>query len=543
MKRIQTKLFILIASVALIGGCQKGQLDKNPNLADENSAITPSYILNRLTYELYQGGGVLDARSGYVFEGPWDQVMRWNQYTVSNFSYYRGTNAYGWSNTATAYDVLKYAIKMEERSLIQYGTSYNVYGALAKFFRAYNFVWLTQRVGDIPMTEAGDATNLTPAYDKQHDVYKNVLDLLDSANTAIATAIAPNTATNNANVVVDGDIYGLTYAQWQKVINAYKLRVLISLSKRADDNADLDIKAQFANIINNPTKYPIFTSNSDNLAFKYNSINQYPRTPSDGYNIYENIGATYLNITTTTEDPRTFLVATPAPAQLAAPNNKLISDFTAYVGADVTKTLSELNSAAVAGSPAGAAGAYSFESYKRYYASKTGPENYIILGYPEMCFNIAEAVNLGWVSGQSAETWYTAGIKGSLNFYGITDGQTMTIGDLKGNTLGTVTANVTQFLTNVAYAGDNASGRQQILQQKYVAMFQNSGWEAYYNWRRTGLPVFAEGGAGIGTASNKIPRRWLYPTDETTYNTQHANDAIKTQFGTDDVTADMWLTK
>jgi hypothetical protein len=394
------------------------------------------------------------------------------------------------------------------------------------------------------MTEAGNSDNLTPAYNTQHDVYKNALALLDSANAAMAIAIAPNNVTNNSSVVVDGDIYGLTYAKWQKVINSYKLRILISLSKRADDNTDLNIKEQFQAIINDPVKYPVFTSNSDNLAFIYNTINQYPRTPSDGYNIYENIGATYLNITTAAQDPRTFLVATPAPAQLIAPNNKAVSDFTAYVGADPNLTLSQLNSAAVAGSPAGSAGAYSFTSFKRYYASKTGPEPYIIVGYPEMCFNIAEAANRGWLPTQSAAAWYLKGINASLSFYGITEGQVMTIGDLKGNTLGTATANIAQFLTNVAYAGDNTAGLKQILEQKYVSMFQNSGWEAYYNWRRTGYPAFAEGGAGIGTASNKIPRRWLYPTDETTYNTANANAAIKTQYnGTDDVTLDTWLTK
>jgi hypothetical protein len=161
-----------------------------------------------------------------------------------------------------------------------------------------------------------------------------------------------------------------------------------------------------------------------------------------------------------------------------------------------------------------------------------------------MCFNIAEAANRGWLPTQSAAAWYLKGINASLSFYGITEGQVMTIGDLKGNTLGTATANIAQFLTNVAYAGDNTAGLKQILEQKYVSMFQNSGWEAYYNWRRTGYPAFAEGGAGIGTASNKIPRRWLYPTDETTYNTANANAAIKTQYnGTDDVTLDTWLTK
>src|SRR6202035_4176229 len=114
----------------------------------------------------------------------------------------------------------------------------------------------TQRVGDIPMTQAGNPSLYpTPTYDTQHDVYKNCLAILDTANTLMAAI----TTTANQNTVVDanGDIFGLTYLQWQKVINTYKLRVLISLSKRATDNADLNIPTQFAAIVNNPSQYPI----------------------------------------------------------------------------------------------------------------------------------------------------------------------------------------------------------------------------------------------------------------------------------------------
>ncbi|AYL96157.1 SusD/RagB family nutrient-binding outer membrane lipoprotein [Mucilaginibacter celer] len=545
MKKFKYSILILALLAVSITGCQKMDgLQANPNVNSATSLLPPSLFFNHAAYSLYQGGGVIDGRPGSVFEGPWDQVMRWNQYTVSNFAYYRGQNAYIWSNSATAYDLIRYANFMEQKALALNGTNNNIYGALGKFLRAYSFVWLTQRVGDIPASDVGNTTTLTPKYDSQHDVYKRVLAMLDTANTIAATAIKPNTSTNNSSLLVDGDIYGLTYAQWQKVINTYKLRVLISLSKRADDNADLSIKQQFAAIVSNPNTYPIMTANADNLAFKYVSLNPYPHSPTDGYNIYESIGQVYLKITTDNKDPRTFVVATPSPAQLVAPNNKSIGDFSAYVGADINLTQTQLNTAVTAGVPTGALSPYSFVSFKRYYSSLTGPEPYIILGYSEMCFNIAEAANRGWLPGVSAATWYGNGIDASLAFYGISNGQSLTIGDIKGNTLGTVTADVAAFKTAAAYTGDNAAGLTQILNQKYVSMFQNSGWEAYYNWRRTGIPALVQGGPGIGTSNNLIPRRWQYPTDEKVYNTANVNAAIQSQYGgTDDLYKDMWLTK
>src|SRR5580692_2495214 len=158
---MKNKLFLVFLSAALLAsgltGCQKGDLLDNPNAASTNSVVPPTLILNRITSELYNGGGVLDGVSGNTSEGPWDQVMRWNQFFVSNYSYYWGGNSYGWSSTATMYSVLKYTELMEGQAVKLYGAS-NPYSALAKFFRAYQFIWYTQRVGDIPMTQAGNAT-------------------------------------------------------------------------------------------------------------------------------------------------------------------------------------------------------------------------------------------------------------------------------------------------------------------------------------------------------------------------------------------------
>ncbi|WP_221393705.1 SusD/RagB family nutrient-binding outer membrane lipoprotein [Dyadobacter sp. NIV53] len=532
MKKYIIKLTAVALLIAGADSCKQSDLNVNPNIAGESSTVPSSLILNRLTWGLYQGGGVVDLAANAVFEGPWDQVMRWNQFTVSNNSYYRGQNIYSFSNTATAYDVLKYVEKMEMQSATQFGTDQNIYAALGKFFRAYSFIWLTQRVGDIPMSEAGNTEILEPVYDTQKDVYKNSLQLLDDANTVLKSVIT----TANANTVVEGDIYGLTYKKWQKVINSYKLRVLISLSKRAADNTDLNIQQQFAAIINDPVSYPVFESNADNLEFKYNaSYNPYPHGPNDAYNTFENIGNTYLDITTANLDPRTFITSTPAPAQITA--GKTVSDFAAYTGADISaysqaQLTNDMN-----------AGKYSFVNFKRYFASLAGSENYIIAGYPELCFNVAEAINRGWLTGDAA-SWYNKGIDASLGFYGLTDGQTYTVGDKGGVTIGSVVINIAAFKAKATYKGNNADGLKQILEQKYVAFFQNSQWEAFYNWRRTGIPAFKEGGSGIGTPTSKIPRRWLYPVDEKNENTAKYNAAISSQYGgKDEITAEMWLLK
>ena len=140
-----------------------------------------------------------------------------------------------------------------------------------------------------------------------------------------------------------------------------------------------------------------------------------------------------------------------------------------------------------------------------------------------MCFNIAEAVNRGWTTG-NAQDWYERGVKASMSFYGIND----------------ATAYLAQ--STVKYAGNTAAGLTQILNQKYIAFFQNSGYEAYFNWRRTGIPTFL---VGVGTANGtKIPLRYQYPSTERLVNEINVKAAITRQFGEkDDINAQMWINK
>src|SRR5579862_3542706 len=244
---MKIKSFIPLALLLTIGmvsitGCQKGDLIDNPNVAAAGSTVPASLILNHLTATLIRNPGF----GSNANEMPFTLSTTAAQYVLSNYQYYRGNNSYNFGSTTDSYDILKYAIALEAQSTAQQGNQTNKYFALGQFFKAYAGVWLSQRVGDIPFSQAGNPAIITPKFDLQHDVYKSALALLDNANTILA----PLAAANPNSKLDAGDIFGLTYLQWQKMINTYTLRVLISLSKRATDNADLQIPQKFANIVN-----------------------------------------------------------------------------------------------------------------------------------------------------------------------------------------------------------------------------------------------------------------------------------------------------
>ncbi len=527
--KLNTIKIAIVFALLLLGGCKNYDvLVKNPNLA----TTVPASLL--LTGVLNQMGDDL----------AWTSAQEFNQFYISTYTYY-GTNNYdqspfinsyfggsGPNVSQSYYFTLENVVRMEAEAVNAGATDTNPYAALGKFFRAYYFNLLSQKFGDLPASDAlQGSANPTPKYDNQKQLYIQILQWLDESNTMFGQVIAKNDAT------LAGDIYlGNNLQAWQKVVNSFTLRVLISLSHQAAD-PDLNVKQKFSAIVNNPANYPILTSNSDNLQFYYNSsYNQYPKNPGNYKQTYsrENISATILNLTTTLNDPRTYIIATPAPAQLAA--GKTISDFSAYVGANPGDDMSLLGINSQAG-------VYSFENELRYASTYDGSncEPPIIIGYPELCFNIAEGINLGWASGNSA-TWYVKGIKASMNFLGIQDNAVITIGDNSQVVLGSVTVSLSNYLTqsSVQYQGDNATGLSQILTQKYIAFWQNSNWEAFFNQRRTGVPAFLTG-PGTGN-SQKIPLRWQYPYGEATANATNYKAAVQNQFGgTDDLNGKMWI--
>ncbi len=116
----------------------------------------------------------------------------------------------------------------------------NPYEAIGRFVRAYYYYNLTSLMGDVPQAQALLAqANPTPAYTPQEQVFEYVLNELDTANSDFATLIT------NKDVTLSGSqdlFYAGNLAAWQKLVNTFKLRVLISLSLQSSD-ANLNVPA------------------------------------------------------------------------------------------------------------------------------------------------------------------------------------------------------------------------------------------------------------------------------------------------------------
>lgn len=522
MKKFQ---FILVLSVIIIAGsCKKSFESLNQN-ENKPLSVPASLLLTGILNDMY--------------DAPYTMKERWSQYYVCNYDYY-GNNRYDFGSGDDHYSTLRNVIKMEEEAAKAGLPAVNPYSALAKFFKAYFFTKMSLEMGDLPMKQAlKGAQNLTPVYDSQKDIFLQAFKWLDSANTELASVISAG------SLSVSGDFYfNNDLSKWQKTVNTYRIRLLIELSNKVSD-ADLNIKGQFASIINNPAKYPLMQNADDNLQYRFiHPTNDYPMNPGNfGFDALRyNTSATYVGLLTKFNDPRVYVTSEPAGALVASGKNP--TEFSAFVGANPGEDLGSMYIKANSGN-------YSLINRKHYYDGYTA-EPSIQIGYAELCFNIAEAINRGWISNGSlgsAEEYYKAGIQSSWAFYNIPNSGSMSVYFLHpGASLGTydtysvnVDFNTYYNQSLVKYAG-GATGLTQILQQRYLALFRHSGLESYFTYRRTGVPDFTTG-PGTGN-SGRIALRFKYPSIERTANAKNYQAALQSQFGgNDDINGKIWLLK
>ena len=474
---------LLLAVIALLSACRKHDyFQENPN---QPSSATPSLMLTNICVSVFNYDPTSPA------------------YASRQLTYYERGNSsvdYSWTNAGFGnFDRLRQVKTMDE---LAEATGQQNYRGLAKFFRAVLYTQMTETFGDIPYSQSLGAKegNTKPAYDTQEDVYVGVLQELEEANALL----------DDANGNIGGDvIYAGKASQWKKLVNAYRLRLLIHLSKK-ESNTRLNIKQQFQAIISDPAKYPLMTSRQDNGQIVFNTSatsNYYPTAGSLSLGTAVSLEEGMANILKDRNDPRIFSFGEPITG---LPANVIAN----YTGVNAGMTVADQQSASSNAS-----------RINRRYSDINNPANepLILLGYPEQEFLIAEAISRGWITGAgTAEEHYNNGIRASMEFYGI----------------GSTAINNYLAQSNVAFNPANAI--PMIITQKYIALFMQSGWEAFFEQRRTGIPTL---NVGPGTYNNgQVPKRWQYPQSEYDYNQANVEAAVQRQYnGTDNVNGVMWL--
>lgn len=488
MKKIKT--IILISMVLGFISCE----DFNTLTIDPNrpTDVHPSLILTNLevsTFSQVSIGAAYACRYLVFTDGySTDQTYGWQR---------AGYGPYG-----TLLQVYKMMQEAEQRSL-------DNYIALGKFFRAYHFTQLTMTFGEVPYSEAlkGDEGVFKPKYDSQEDIYLGILQELTEANEMLK----PGTGEIGGDIIYNGDIL-----KWKKLINSFKIRVLISLSAK-EGNTKLNIAAQFREIYDHPELYPVFTSLKDQaqLVFVDRDENRYPLFHDKSSQTAVYMERTFVNLLKARKDPRLFQYGYPERRAVEIAQPGYMTSYSSYGGLDagayVNENVQKLTEKGE-GSPLN----------PRYYMDPVC-EPGIAIGYPELQFNLAEAAARGWITANAAD-FYNKGITASMEFFGIT------------------AAKINTYLNGALVVYNPAKAIEMINTQKYLSYFFNSGWEPFYNQRRTGIPDFVVGSSTQN--GGQIPKRWMYPQNELDTNFDNVATAVNRQYGgNDNINGVMWLLK
>jgi hypothetical protein len=284
--------------------------------------------------------------------------------------------------------------------------------------------------------------------------------------------------------------------QWKKFGNTLLLKIYLRMSQINPAGAQAGIAALYAT-------NPAFIGPGDDavINYGYNSSNRNPLFADEvGVNQAQNLVAssTCIDSMNSNSDPRLNVfyeqATSPAPAFVGIPQGYYRTSFNAG-------TFS-IPSVYVAGD-AGAS------------ASAKAPVN-LLTSY-ESLFLQAEVSARGWANpGQDSSLIFQA-INANFNYYSAA---------IAATTGMTVTGSISAYLAANGYwvrypaSGTLTQKLRYIITQKWFAMCGNQGFEAWSEWRRTGYPDFLVYSQS-SIIGNNFPKRFLYPTEESTTNANY----------------------
>jgi hypothetical protein len=476
MKRILT---ILLAVSLGLASCDKFG-DTNVSPASLAAPTTRGLLTNSLqSMPGLMMGALGNLYSQYLSEGPYPGGSLYSDKTFSFATWYTGP----------LYNLTK---------IIEYNNAGSPYAdpatmgsvsnqiAVSRILKAYYFLQMTDRWGDIPYTAAlKGAEAFAPVYDKQQDIYTDLFKELKAANDQIKTAEKGVVG----DILLNGDM-----AAWKRFANTTRMIMALRLSKVDPAKGKTEYTSALAD--------GVISSNAQNIGYTF--IGGDPNNYNPWYNNYSvsnrndyALSATMTNYMTPKNDPR-------------------MKVYGEVLAGGVVKGLTYGRVTAV-NIPA---------VYSRIGDAFRGAGSKMnIYSYAQVLFMQAEAAKIAYTSGgdTEAETAYKAAIGASWAEQGIVD-----------------PAGLATYLTMTGVAYVPATGYSQIMSEKWVANYLK-GYEAWNDWRRTGFPALVA--APDATDARGIPIRQAYSTTEASLNGTNYTAAVTAMGGADNNYVKIWWNK
>lgn len=494
---------------------------------------------------------------GIPYANQWQQIDQLMISTLCEYSANDGLSASDYNIDSRYVDDiwnLSYTVLTNANSLIRANESNPIHNnavQMARIWKAYVMLRLTNCIGDIPYSEA--ANNIDqPKYDTQKDIYYTIFGELADAANKLDAATANNIGTFDL-------IYGGDAAKWKKFANSIRLRMAVRISNVDAGKAKTEAEAAIA--------AGVFESDAD-AAFMTQGEDKFSQNP-----IYYHKGSSVLHMSTAYKRLVQGIggIAWPTAADrdknkniteniLAAKNAPAVVDPRAPIHFEPAGVIEKPATVGMLGNwdatdpghVASGVGAAMDNGQFVSDFSKIGPwyyetidRKYPLFKYSELCFLKAIAIERGLISG-NAKVAYEAGVTSNMSEFGI-PAETITsyLASTTPNYYGT-----TAKYDNVT--GTSNTAMDKILTQKYIAQFQECSFETWADHRQFHKPTlmpFASVSSSVfnmnpsdqaNNTPNAYAKRIYYPSSEYTVNETNVKEAEKRMGGNNSIQNNVW---
>ena len=489
---MKLKYFALTAllGASVFTGCKKSWLDVNTN-PNQVTSSTPEFIFTNALARIGTTEANLNAdETGSYYAGHW---MQSSSYILTT-----NTFAYNFTNVDFNYWDGWYDVLADFQAAELGGVDSSYYGFVvgpSKIMKAYLFQEVVDTYGNAPYSDAlKGAASLAPTFDEHKTIYEDLIKQLDTAITYLKSpeSVFPG-STSSFDVMFKGN-----RTRWIQLANSLKMRILIRQSRIPGRDAyiiaEINKCAAIAEGFLTTAEAGV---QPGYLASTGKTNNYYDKWGYDPNGATRSLGRF--------PRPTKFLIDM---YKLTGDSARMKKAFYAKGGENGstpgTSVNPEINDNYV-GIPFGA----SSSAYTAGNVSPIGPAQLVkgVVNKPFILFTAAEsnfllaeakerygaAVNLTG----TAQSYYEAGVKESYRQVGASAAAATTL--LSNG----------KDLTDWTASPDHLKA---IWQQKWLALVNFNGMEAWAEYRRTNFPLIPQ--SVIVSDPAKRPRRLYYPQSE-----------------------------
>ncbi|TDS09761.1 SusD/RagB family nutrient-binding outer membrane lipoprotein [Sphingobacterium paludis] len=516
-------LFYGVFAVLLYSSCNPESLTEMNRDVNRIDEVIPEYMFTGALLDLPQHSYTVIAQGVQYFStykevaGVGDKYYSFNG-TEAPFFYYTGTTE---NNLWIGKLNRLYQIQKALESQAEEGIDNTNKLALVRILKVYFFHQLTDVAGDIPYFEArlGEQGTLSPKYDTQEAIYKDLLKELDEAAVAL-TANSPSFG--NADLFFAGDI-----VKWKKFAYTLMLRLGMRLTKVDQGTAQTWVQRAIAGgpmSEEGDIAYLSYAATPGSLNYKINSLVNGDYNSPGGDNVEGGkYAATFINHLKNTADPRLPVLSVVwvrnADGSYRADNS--IGTQRGMINGSLNTFPSDFDS---------------YSEPSQLYLNTSSP--IIILGPAEAYLLLAEAAIRGWYTGSSAAEAYNQGVRMAMKQWALWPDVAPHSGRISDQ-------QISNYLTQNPFLATGSFEQQfgQINTQKWVSLFGDD-YEVFANWRRTNYPTLMPVNYPGNVTGGKMFRRFYIPLNENLTNRENYMEALQRQgfseFTGDNLTTRVW---